>query len=222
MSKQTEKQKKTLAESQAIMKLTPKYRAEGMSLKEAWAKAKKEYFSDRKSKNPLAKTVCYKRGANARGKARKKKNAHIPKKELKFREGKKRGSIMKPGTFKKIEKKAKKAGYKDPKAVAGSAYWKTLAAKYRAAVARRKNPPDPIPAPTKIYDNALESHARKGPDSHYPGQEFFHPWERKGTKIIGLPAGTIISTPDGQIETLNNRTVLYVNEGSDLWDLFKQ
>ncbi len=263
MSKQTEKQKKALAESQAIMKLTPKYRAEGMSLKEAWKAAKKEYFKGKDSgqagmtnkKNPLAKTVCYKRGVNPKSrktvngyavkssrvfkqgdyyrwrvvdvngrvytdggnytsrreamsglrKGLDKHNPSIPKKELEFREGKRRGSIMKPGTFKKIEKKAKKAGYKDPK-----------------AVARRKNPPDNIPSMVEIYGQALETHARKGNSSLFAGQEFVHDWEKAGTKIFGLPAGTIISLPDGDSVTLDQRTVIMINKKEDLWDLFKQ
>ena len=158
MFKQTEKQKKALAQSQAIMKLTPKYRAQGMSLKEAWVKAKKEYFSDRKTKNPLPKTVCYKRGVNP--KSRK--------------------------------------------------------------TARRKNPTDSIPSMVEIYSQALETHAMKGSNSLFPGQEFVHEWEKAGTKIFGLPAGTIISLPDGDSVTLDKRTVIMLNKKEDLWDLFRQ
>ncbi len=61
------------------------------------------------------------------------KNPSIPRKVLSWREKQKKGSIMRPSTFKRIEKEAKKAGYTDPKAVAGKAYQTTLMAKYRAA-----------------------------------------------------------------------------------------
>ncbi len=57
---------------------------------------------------------------------------------LKWRKKQPEGSIMRPSTFKKIEKKAEKSGADDPKAVAGSAYWKTAEAKHRKAKARSK------------------------------------------------------------------------------------
>lgn len=57
--------------------------------------------------------------------------ATIPKKMLKWRNKRKEGSIMKPSTVKSIESKAAASGATDPKAVAWSAYWKTLKAKYR-------------------------------------------------------------------------------------------
>ncbi len=87
---------------------------------------------------------------------------------------------------------------------------------------RRRNPADPIPSMVEIYAQALETHAVKGSSSLFPGQEFVHEWEKAGTKIFGLPAGTIISLPDGDSYTLNTRTVLMQNKGSDLWDLFRQ
>ena len=53
-------------------------------------------------------------------------------KELReWRKKQKRGAIMKPKTFKKIERKARVAGARNPKAVAGKAYWKTAEAKYK-------------------------------------------------------------------------------------------
>jgi hypothetical protein len=49
----------------------------------------------------------------------------------KWRKKQKRGAIMKPATFKKLEAKAKAAGYDDPAAVAGRAYWNTAEAKFK-------------------------------------------------------------------------------------------
>jgi len=57
----------------------------------------------------------------------------IPAKVLKWRETLPRGAIMRPSTFKKIVQKAKKAGYDDPYAVAGRAYYTTLMAKAKRA-----------------------------------------------------------------------------------------
>jgi hypothetical protein len=51
--------------------------------------------------------------------------------ELKWRRKKKPGEIMKPSTFKKIQKKAAAAGATDPKKVAGAAYWRTVNAKFK-------------------------------------------------------------------------------------------
>jgi len=50
---------------------------------------------------------------------------------LKWRRGQRPGAIMKPSTFKSIEKKAAQAGATDPEKVAGAAYWRTAKAKYR-------------------------------------------------------------------------------------------
>lgn len=50
-------------------------------------------------------------------------------KKWRRRQGK--GKIMKPSTFKDIEKKAKAGGATDPEKVAGAAYWKTAKAKYK-------------------------------------------------------------------------------------------
>lgn len=51
----------------------------------------------------------------------------------KFKASQKRGAIMKPSTFKSIEKKAAASGASNPKAVAGAAYWQTAKAKYKAS-----------------------------------------------------------------------------------------
>ena len=55
----------------------------------------------------------------------------ISKKLLKWRKKQKRGAIMKPETFAEIARKAAAAGKKNPKAVAGKAYWRTAKAKFR-------------------------------------------------------------------------------------------
>jgi hypothetical protein len=58
---------------------------------------------------------------------------NIPAKMLKWRRKQARGKIMKPSTFKSIEKSAEAAGATNPKAVAGKAYWRTAKAKYSAS-----------------------------------------------------------------------------------------
>jgi hypothetical protein len=50
---------------------------------------------------------------------------------LDWRAKQKEGAIMKPSTFKSIERKAAASGARDPKAVAGAAYWNTAEAKYK-------------------------------------------------------------------------------------------
>lgn len=57
--------------------------------------------------------------------------AKIARRVLDFRERKRRGGVMRPSTFAEIEREAAASGARDPRAVAGAAYWKTLAAKYR-------------------------------------------------------------------------------------------
>lgn len=47
-----------------------------------------------------------------------------------WRRRQKRGAIMKPETFEAIRRKAAAAGYTNPEAVAGEAYWTTAKAKY--------------------------------------------------------------------------------------------
>ncbi len=63
----------------------------------------------------------------------KKAKRKVSKKLLEWRSKQKHGSIMKPATFKKITRKARRGGYKKPKAVAGKAYWTTARAKAREA-----------------------------------------------------------------------------------------
>jgi hypothetical protein len=56
---------------------------------------------------------------------------------LKWREKQKEGAVMKPSTFKDIEAKARASGAKDPKAVAGAAYWNTAESKYKQYLSRK-------------------------------------------------------------------------------------
>ncbi len=55
----------------------------------------------------------------------------IPEELLRYREAVGPGKIMSPETFKRIVRKARKRGARDPEAVAGRAYWRTLQAKAR-------------------------------------------------------------------------------------------
>jgi hypothetical protein len=55
------------------------------------------------------------------------------KKELAWRAHQRPGSIMHRKTFEEIERKSKKGHYRNPRAVAGAAYWRTEHAKYRRA-----------------------------------------------------------------------------------------
>jgi len=59
---------------------------------------------------------------------------HIPKAELEFRTHQRRGAIMNPKTFEKIERRAEKEyGSKErAQKVAGAAYWKTLESKFKS------------------------------------------------------------------------------------------
>ena len=51
---------------------------------------------------------------------------------LAWRRRQKRGAVMKPSTFRKIVRKARrKYGIKRAKKIAGAAYWRTARAKYR-------------------------------------------------------------------------------------------
>ena len=59
---------------------------------------------------------------------------------LEWRRKQKRGAIMKPSTFEKIKRKAAAAGYENPEAVAGAAYWRTAKAKYKEAKAKMPTP----------------------------------------------------------------------------------
>jgi len=56
------------------------------------------------------------------------------KKLLKWRKAQKRGAIMKPETFSKIEQAAEdKYGKERAQKIAGAAYWKTAKAKFRGS-----------------------------------------------------------------------------------------
>ena len=57
----------------------------------------------------------------------------VSKHLLQWRKNQKRGAIMKPSTFARIERSASARGARDPEKVAGAAYWKTAKAKYSKA-----------------------------------------------------------------------------------------
>jgi len=61
--------------------------------------------------------------------------AKIPKKVRQWRRKQKKGAIMKPSTFAKIERGAARKGARNPKKVAGKAYWRTVLAKARKTLA---------------------------------------------------------------------------------------
>lgn len=58
-------------------------------------------------------------------------NPHVSAKALAWRRRQRHGSIMKPSTFAAIERRAARGGSRDPSAVAGAAYWRTVGARYR-------------------------------------------------------------------------------------------
>lgn len=65
----------------------------------------------------------------------------IAKKILKWRKKQREGSIMKPATFQKIKRGAKKRykiGEERATKVAGSAYWQTVKAKYKKVKKKSK------------------------------------------------------------------------------------
>lgn len=64
---------------------------------------------------------------------------HKSKSLLRWRRRQKPGSIMKPSTFRAIERRAAAAGYVNPRAVAGKAYWTTVKARKRRATKHRKS-----------------------------------------------------------------------------------
>jgi hypothetical protein len=84
------------------------------------------------------------------------------------------------------------------------------------------NKADNIKSMVEIYGQALETHARKGKNSAFPHQEFVHDWNQPGTKILGLPAGTQVCLPDGDVYNLTTRCIIMVSNKHDLWDLFQQ
>lgn len=57
-------------------------------------------------------------------------NVRIPERVLDWRDRQGEGSIMSKRTFQSIKKKARRAGYEDPAAVAGKGYWITVLTKY--------------------------------------------------------------------------------------------
>jgi len=63
-----------------------------------------------------------------------KKTKGLPEPVLEWREKQKPGAIMKPATFERIKRQAaaKKDKVRDPEAVAGAAYWRTVKKKYKA------------------------------------------------------------------------------------------
>lgn len=52
----------------------------------------------------------------------------IPRRLLELRE---RTTVMRPETFRRIEREAERRGARDPRAVAGAAYWRALRARAR-------------------------------------------------------------------------------------------
>jgi len=133
----------------------------------------------------------------------------IPDRVLSWREKQRKGSIMRPKTFKKIKRKAKRIGYKKPSAVSGKAYNVTLLSKYLdshpkdegvkkllSKLVRRKyksskkkhvqNPPQ-----TVIYDRLLEIRAQKG-QGKFAGQRFFHNFKHDtSAQVIGNADGSL-------------------------------
>lgn len=57
-------------------------------------------------------------------------SVRIPERVLSWRERQRKGSIMRPKTFKRIKGKARRTGYRVPSAVGGKAYYVTLLSKY--------------------------------------------------------------------------------------------
>jgi hypothetical protein len=73
---------------------------------------------------------------------RRREKGVIPREILEWRRRQPPSAIMRPETFRKIERKAKEYGATDPTAVAGAAYWKTVEAKFRR-VKHKKGPHSP-------------------------------------------------------------------------------
>jgi len=106
-----------------------------------------------------------------------------------WRAKQKPGAIMKPSTFKKIEKKAAAAGATSPEKVAGAAYWATARAKYRGkkhsggdvtkdGLYELQEGEKVIPAPTKAYEHEEVCAMPCGPDAEGQGH-----WEIDGTDV---------------------------------------
>jgi hypothetical protein len=145
--------------------------------------------------------------------------------------------IRRTGKYRKMGMDAKQAYAAAKKEVGGSAVQSRISSRQRPVsrvtrpTRRKKNAgqdgaeigtADQIGGMVEIYGQALETHARKSSKSCFPGQEFVHDWEKPGTKIYGLPAGTILQLPDGDDYKLTTRCILMCSPKHDLWDLFKQ
>jgi hypothetical protein len=61
---------------------------------------------------------------------------------------------------------------------------------------------------------------RKGSDSMYAGEKFFHDF-KPSVEAYGLPKRTLIVLPDGRAFELDSRTVLLLAE-ADIWGHFSQ
>lgn len=81
----------------------------------------------------------------------------------------------------------------------------------------RQNPPRGGQGPVEIYGKTEKIFMQKtgGP---YKGQKFVHTF-KPGVKQIGLPARTVIQTPDGQTASLPKRAVLLQGK-KDVWRNF--
>lgn len=62
---------------------------------------------------------------------RRRRRHHEPEGELEWRARQRRGRIMRRRTFEEIEEEARERGARNPRAVAGAAYWRTVRAKYK-------------------------------------------------------------------------------------------
>lgn len=134
----------------------------------------------------------------------------IPERVLAWRERQRRGSIMRPKTFKRIKGKAKRTGYRIPSAVAGKAYNVTLLSKYldthpkdvgvkillsklvKRRGKRAKVKKNPSSQPTLIYDKLLGIEARKG-HGKFKGENFRHDFKHDTDAVVmGLPSGDLL------------------------------
>lgn len=80
------------------------------------------------------------------------------------------------------------------------------------------NPPHGANAPVQIYGRTEKIFMQKT-DGPYKGQKFVHSF-RPGVRQIGLPARTVIQTPDGNTAAIPKRAVLLQGKG-DLWRNFQ-
>ncbi len=93
-----------------------------------------------------------------------------------------------------------------------------LSAVLKVESSPRQNPPHGGKGPVEIYGQTEKIFMKKtgGP---YKGQKFVHTFKR-GVKQIGLPAKTVIQTPDGQTTQIPKRTVLLQGK-KDIWRNFQ-